>query len=134
MKCVSDKRKPSHGIKPKHGPTGELIFAYNLQTNLIGIIQKSYTKASRAELAEDYDEAFGLYIKAAEGFLYLSRGSVDDASSARWKKEAGKALERAERIKGVKGQSGLRGVEVDFWSDGTCVPLFHAALHPWMSF
>lgn len=100
----------------------------------MGTIQRSYIKASRAELAEDYDEAFRLYIKAAEGFLYLSRGSLDDASSTRWKKDAGKALERAERIKGVKGQSGLRGVEVDFWSDGTCVPLFHAALRVWRSF
>jgi calpain-7 len=82
----------------------------------------SYTKATRAELAQEYDEAFRLYIKAAEGFIHLSRGSADDADKVRWKKEAGKALERAERIKCVKGQSGLRGVEVNFWSDGTQMP------------
>ncbi|KIM82477.1 hypothetical protein PILCRDRAFT_463625 [Piloderma croceum F 1598] len=90
--------------------------------------QTSYTKASRAELARDYDEAFRLYIKAAEGFLHLSRGNVDDTRKAQWKKEAGKALERAERIKSVKGRDGLRGVEVDIWSDGTCTPLYSAML------
>jgi hypothetical protein len=63
-----------------------------------------------------------LYIKAAEGFLHLSRGNIDDARKTQWMKEARKALERAEKIKTVKGQYGLKGVEVDIWSDGTCVP------------
>lgn len=79
--------------------------------------QTLYTQATHAELAQDYDDAFRLYIKAAEGFLHLSR-SADDSAKSRWKKEAGRALERAERIKGVRSQSELRTVEVDYWSDG----------------
>jgi hypothetical protein len=59
-----------------------------------------------------------LYVKAAEGFLHLFQGTTEDAGKTRWKKEAEKALERAGKIKGVKGQSGLRGVELDFWSHG----------------
>jgi calpain-7 len=61
-----------------------------------------------------------LYIKAAEGFLHLSRGTEEEACKARSKKEAAKALERAEKIKDVKGKNGLRDVEVDIWSDGAC--------------
>jgi hypothetical protein len=53
---------------------------------------------------------------------------VDENRKAQCKKEAGKALERAERIKGVKGQDGLRGVEVDIWSNGTCALLYSAIL------
>ncbi|KDR76346.1 hypothetical protein GALMADRAFT_247750 [Galerina marginata CBS 339.88] len=58
------------------------------------------SKASRAEFAKNYDQAFGLYIKAAESFLHLSRSSTaDDTSKQRWKSNAAKALERAEKIK-----------------------------------
>ncbi|KZP13760.1 cysteine proteinase [Athelia psychrophila] len=82
--------------------------------------QNLYTKATRAELAQSYDEAFRLYIRAAEGFLQHSRAQGEPGKS-RSKKDAGRALERAERIKSVKGAGGsgsgtLRPVEVDFWS------------------
>lgn len=83
--------------------------------------QALYTQATHAELAQDYDEAFRLYIRAAEGFLHLSRGSVNDSAKSPWKKEAGRALERAERIKGVRCQGGLRTVEVDYWSEGASI-------------
>lgn len=90
--------------------------------------QTAYKKAANAELAHEYDEAFRLYIKAAEGFLHLSRstssGNVnhDEKSKMLWKKEAAKALERAEKIKDAKGtgSGGVRAVEVDHWSEGLC--------------
>jgi hypothetical protein len=128
LKWYIDKIKPSHDIHPTHGPTGKPACSHPYHSKCPFIIKASYTKAARAELAQDYAEALRLYIKATEGFLHLSRGSADDTEKARWKKEAGKALERAERIKGVKGQGGLRG-EVDFWSDGTCTQPYYAALH-----
>ncbi|CAA7265581.1 unnamed protein product [Cyclocybe aegerita] len=58
------------------------------------------SKASRAEFSKDYDQAFKLYIKAAEAFLHLSRvtGATDTATQ-RWKSSANKSLERAEKIK-----------------------------------
>lgn len=91
--------------------------------------QTFYTKGTQAELAKNYDEALRFYIKSAEGFLHLSRtaaGSQDTVASGSWKKEAGKALQRAERIKAIKGKeggssSGLKSVEVDYWSDGECI-------------
>lgn len=80
--------------------------------------QTLYTQATQAELAQDYDEAFRLYIRAAEGFLHLSRGSINHSAKSHSKKEAGRALERAEMIKSVKRQGELRTVEVDYWSEG----------------
>ncbi|KAJ3516538.1 hypothetical protein NLJ89_g1055 [Agrocybe chaxingu] len=63
-------------------------------------IQAISSKASRAEFSKDYDQAFKLYIKAAEAFLHLSRvtGATDTATQ-RWKSSAKKSLERAEKIK-----------------------------------
>lgn len=80
--------------------------------------QTLYTQATHAELAQNYDEAFRLYVRAAEGFLHLSRINVDNSVKSCWKKEAGRALERAEKIKGMKCQGRLRTVEIDYWSDG----------------
>ncbi|KAF7979032.1 hypothetical protein HWV62_44019 [Athelia sp. TMB] len=82
--------------------------------------QALYTKAVRAELAQSYDDAFRMYIRAAEGFLQSSRAQGEPGKS-RAKKDAGKALERAERIKSARGAGGsgaesLRPVEVNFWS------------------
>jgi calpain-7 len=58
-------------------------------------------KAAKAEFAKEYDQAFRLYIKAAESFLHLSRsgGTQSDKIKQQWKANASKALERAERIK-----------------------------------
>ena len=57
-------------------------------------------KAAKAEFAKEYDQAFRLYIKAAESFLHLSRSTTQsDKSKQQWKANAAKALERAERIK-----------------------------------
>ncbi|KAJ7935279.1 hypothetical protein B0H13DRAFT_2304939 [Mycena leptocephala] len=61
--------------------------------------ESTYAKAVRAEFSKDYDSAFRLYIKAAESFLYLSRSVDHDKEKSKWKTSAGKALERAEKIK-----------------------------------
>ena len=58
------------------------------------------SKAAKAEFAKEYDQAFRLYIKAAESFLHLSRSSTQsDKIKQQWKGSAAKALDRAERIK-----------------------------------
>ena len=58
------------------------------------------SKAAMAEFAKEYDQAFRLYIKAAESFLHLSRsGTQSDKTKQQWKANAAKALERAEKIK-----------------------------------
>ena len=60
-----------------------------------------YNKATKEELARNYDQAFGLYIKATEVFLHLSRSATQqEREKANWKANAQRALERAEKIKG----------------------------------
>lgn len=60
----------------------------------------AYSKASKAEFARDYDQAFRLYLQAADFFLHLVRSGVaSEKSKQQWKGTAAKALERAEKIK-----------------------------------
>ncbi|KAK7052803.1 cysteine protease [Paramarasmius palmivorus] len=62
--------------------------------------ESAYAKATRAELAQDYNSAFQSYIKAAELFLHLSRTNTsDEKKKEKWKNDADKALQRAEKIK-----------------------------------
>ncbi|KAK7057703.1 calpain catalytic domain-containing protein [Favolaschia claudopus] len=61
--------------------------------------ESTYAKAVKAEFAKDYDAAFRLYIKAAESYLHLSRSADHDRDKTKYKTSAGKALERAEKIK-----------------------------------
>lgn len=62
--------------------------------------ESTYEKAVKAELAREYDQAFRLYVKSAELYLHLSRLSkANDKDESRWKGNAGKALQRAEKIK-----------------------------------
>ncbi|KAF8236080.1 cysteine proteinase [Tricholoma matsutake] len=62
--------------------------------------ESTYEKAVKAELAREYDRAFRLYVKSAELYLHLSRLSkANDKDESRWKGNAGKALQRAEKIK-----------------------------------
>jgi hypothetical protein len=74
-----------------------------LNTSLDGcttLCQMTSAKAAKAEFAKEYDQAFRLYIKAAESFLHLSRSSTQsDKTKQQCKANASKALERAERIK-----------------------------------
>ncbi|KAJ3715961.1 hypothetical protein DFJ43DRAFT_1126860 [Lentinula guzmanii] len=70
--------------------------------------ESAYTKATKSELARDFDSAFRSYIKAAELFLHLSRSaSATDQARSQWKKSASKALDRAERIRQVSEKSRL---------------------------
>ncbi|KAF8058758.1 hypothetical protein FPV67DRAFT_1523596 [Lyophyllum atratum] len=61
----------------------------------------TYTKAAKAELSCEYDLAFRLYVKSAELYLHLSRSGTGatPVQAAKWKASAGKALQRAEKIK-----------------------------------
>ncbi|KAJ7503114.1 hypothetical protein B0H11DRAFT_2361192 [Mycena galericulata] len=61
--------------------------------------ESTYAKGVKAEVAKDFDSAFRLYIKAAESFLHLSRSVAVEREKSKWKTSAGKALERAEKIK-----------------------------------
>ncbi|KJA22940.1 hypothetical protein HYPSUDRAFT_138453, partial [Hypholoma sublateritium FD-334 SS-4] len=58
------------------------------------------SKATKAEYAKDYDQAFRLYLKAAEYFLHISRSTqTTEKNKQQWKVNARKCLERAEKIK-----------------------------------
>ncbi|KAJ7072817.1 hypothetical protein C8F01DRAFT_1105319 [Mycena amicta] len=67
--------------------------------------ESTYAKAVKAEYNKDLDTAFRLYIKAAEAFLHLSRAVDNQREKAKHKTSAGKALERAEKIKGFVEKS-----------------------------
>ncbi|PCH36605.1 cysteine proteinase [Wolfiporia cocos MD-104 SS10] len=64
--------------------------------------ETTYSKAAKAELHNDLDRAFRLYVKAAEDFLHKSQSCDDARLRTVCKEQAGKALERAEKIKAVK--------------------------------
>jgi calpain-7 len=65
------------------------------------LIQTTYTKAAKAELAKDFDLAFKLYIKAADDFLHQSRTTADAKLKSHCKTRVNVALQRAEKIKSV---------------------------------
>ncbi|KAJ3766583.1 hypothetical protein FB446DRAFT_757630 [Lentinula raphanica] len=68
--------------------------------------ESTYTKATKFELARNFDSAFRSYIKAAELFLHHSRHtSATESDKTRWKKSASKALDRAERIRQLSENS-----------------------------
>ncbi|KAJ7270120.1 hypothetical protein B0H12DRAFT_1310818 [Mycena haematopus] len=67
--------------------------------------ESAYAKAVKAEFSKNYDSAFRLYIKAAELFLHLSRSVEHEREKIKWKTSAGKALERAEKIKAFVDKS-----------------------------
>nr|GAT49101.1 predicted protein [Mycena chlorophos] len=78
-----------------------------------------YAKAVKAEYNKELDNAFRLYVKAAETFLHLGRAIDNQRDKAKHKASAAKALERAERIKGFVEKSGpqtLTPVAVDHFS------------------
>lgn len=98
----------------------EVSYSYALCSYRLNRIelQKIYNKAAKAELERDYDRAFRLYIKAAEGFLYLDRSATEQAFRTACKSEAAKALERAEKLKAVR--QNLTPVVADSLSEGLC--------------
>ena len=66
-----------------------------------------YQKATAAELSQDYDAAFKLYISAAQSFLQVVRSSpaVGASGSSRYKERAGTCLARAEAIKSARKEA-----------------------------
>lgn len=63
-------------------------------------LQTIYAKATKAELAQNYDNAFRLYVQATELYLHLGRtNTLGERDKANCKAQAAKALDRAERIK-----------------------------------
>ncbi|KAI0262230.1 hypothetical protein BC834DRAFT_829325, partial [Gloeopeniophorella convolvens] len=61
-----------------------------------------YARAAKAELAKDLNTAFRLYVDAGSAFLALSRAAAHPRAQEQARGAAGRALERAERIKAVK--------------------------------
>ncbi|KAI9465176.1 hypothetical protein BJY52DRAFT_668504 [Lactarius psammicola] len=61
-----------------------------------------YARAAKAELAKDLDTAFRLYVQAATAFLNTSREATHPRTQGQARKDAERALDRAERIKAVK--------------------------------
>ncbi|OJT10574.1 hypothetical protein TRAPUB_12910 [Trametes pubescens] len=78
--------------------------------------EAQYSKAANAELAKDYDRAFRQYAEAAKQFLLLSRQATEGRLRTHYRNQAGKALERAERIKAVRRD--VRPVAKDEFSEG----------------
>ncbi|KAI0821140.1 hypothetical protein BC629DRAFT_1435043 [Irpex lacteus] len=79
--------------------------------------QALYVKATKLELEGNFDRAFQLYIKCAEEQLRLSRLSNNAAVRDRHKSEAGKALERAEKIRSKKREL-VTPIAKDHFSEG----------------
>ncbi|KIJ15557.1 hypothetical protein PAXINDRAFT_77338, partial [Paxillus involutus ATCC 200175] len=64
-------------------------------------------RATKSELASDFTAAFRLYLAAANAFLHLSRSATTTPTfQVRCKANAGKALERAEKIKKASEKPG----------------------------
>jgi hypothetical protein len=61
-------------------------------------IQNIYERATRAELAKDFDTAFRLYVEAGSAFLNLSRAAAYPHTQKQALQDANRALGRAERI------------------------------------
>ncbi|EMD32932.1 hypothetical protein CERSUDRAFT_98944 [Gelatoporia subvermispora B] len=64
--------------------------------------ETKYNKAARAELDRDFDRAFRLYVNCVEDYLHLGRIASDVKLRNIVRTQAGKALERAEKLKAVK--------------------------------
>jgi calpain-7 len=84
--------------------------------------QSIYSKAAKAELSKEWDQAFQLYIKSAEGYLHLNRTTSNERLRALCKSGAGKALERAEKIKTIKRN--LMPISVNHFSERMLIYLY----------
>lgn len=81
--------------------------------------QAATTKAAKAELAGNFDEAFKLNIEAAQTYLYLVRNTTNEGTKAQLRAVSAKVLERAERIKAAKKQH-ITPVDLSRLSQGEC--------------
>lgn len=80
-----------------------------------------YEKAAKAELDKSFDQAFALYISAAQAYLHWAKNHPSDRTRTRSKDGARKCLERAELIKLAK-KNELRPLAKDPFSAGETVP------------
>ncbi|OAX42822.1 cysteine proteinase [Rhizopogon vinicolor AM-OR11-026] len=80
-----------------------------MTSKTIGEAENIYTRAAKYEIDNDWNNAFKLYLEAAEAFLHLSR-----TSHPACKVNATKALERAEKIKQYKRD--LAPISIDHFS------------------
>ena len=78
------------------------------------VCEKIYYKASQKELAQDWNQAFELYTKAAQSYITLAGLAPDDSSRTRVRSASRRAIERAEKIK----QRGLIGIPKEPKSQG----------------
>ncbi|KAG7091220.1 hypothetical protein E1B28_010271 [Marasmius oreades] len=82
--------------------------------------ESAYSKATRAEITQDYDSAFQNYVKAADLFLYFSKtNTTDEKKKEKWRNDANKALQRAEKIKQFIVRSNESRVASSSASSGT---------------
>lgn len=63
------------------------------------LAQAAATRATKLELARDYDAAFETYLAAAQTYMFLLRHTVDSETKQRMRSVSGKLVERAEKIK-----------------------------------
>ncbi|KAG2063826.1 hypothetical protein BDR04DRAFT_1235377 [Suillus decipiens] len=68
-----------------------------------------YSRASKFELENDWDNAFKLYVQAADAFLQISRTTTDP----KYRNNAAKAVDRAQKIKRHKQ---LKPLSIDHFS------------------
>ncbi|KAG1739095.1 uncharacterized protein EDB91DRAFT_1237555 [Suillus paluster] len=78
-------------------------------TKTIADAENIYTRAVTYEVENEWNNAFKLYLEAAEAFLHISR-----SSDSRYRNNAAKALERAEKIRQYK--SDLAPISIDQFS------------------
>jgi calpain-7 len=112
-------------MPPEPSPLGKLeVRVYPRPVPLFlrthSFLQAIYSKATKAELENDWDQACTLYVKSAASYLHLSRTTTDEKLRTRCKANASRALERAEKIKMKKRD--LTPVAVDPFSIGMYVP------------
>ncbi|KAI0048831.1 cysteine proteinase [Auriscalpium vulgare] len=91
------------------------MFDHSGGEDVVAVQEEIMEVSTKAEHGRQLDNAFRLYLKAANAFLALSRATSDARQQAQWRKETAKALERAEKIKAVK--SDLTPVMKDRFSD-----------------
>ncbi|KAH7925291.1 cysteine proteinase [Leucogyrophana mollusca] len=77
--------------------------------------EATYARAAKYELESNWNQAFRLYIEAIEAFLHLSRIGADEGLRRKCKASAGKALERAEKIKSIRRE--LAPVSISHFSE-----------------
>jgi hypothetical protein len=83
----------------------------------LNLCKKSFSaKATRAEVANDYDVAFTTYIHAAKSFLHIYHTALPGPLREKSKSSAARCLDRAERIKLAKRD--LAPVRKDIFSAG----------------